>query len=97
LPNRSRAHLWSGSNSGKPQAAHDFGSMSRDELLAGLSEHLPAVVISAQAAFMAAVTIELRQQSDNSLQVRFSAPDSKEINPKLDERWLSAYHRRMGR
>ena len=45
----------------------------------------------------AAVTIELRRLSDNSLQVRFSAPDSKEINPKLDERLLSAYNRRMGR
>jgi len=45
----------------------------------------------------AAVTIELRQFSDGSVQVRFSAPDSKEINPKLDERWLSAYHKRMGR
>jgi hypothetical protein len=44
-----------------------------------------------------AVTIELRQVSDNNLQVIFSAPDSKEINPKLGERWLSAYNRRMGR
>jgi hypothetical protein len=45
----------------------------------------------------AAVTIELRQFSDGSVQVRFSAPDSKEINPKLSDRWLSAYNRRMGR
>jgi hypothetical protein len=45
----------------------------------------------------AAVTIELQQQPDNSLQVRFSAPDSKEINPTLGDRWLSAYNRRMGR
>lgn len=45
----------------------------------------------------AAVTIELRQQPDNSLQVSFDAPASKESNPTLSERWLAAYHRRMGR
>jgi len=45
----------------------------------------------------AAVTIELRPQSDNSLAVSFSAPDSKEANPTLNERWLAAYNRRMGR
>jgi hypothetical protein len=45
----------------------------------------------------AAVTIEMRQLPDKSLQMRFSAPDSKESNPKLGERWLSAYNRRMGR
>jgi hypothetical protein len=45
----------------------------------------------------APVTIELRPQADNTLQVSFSAPDSKESNPSLHERWLSAYNRRMGR
>ena len=45
----------------------------------------------------AAVTIELRQLADRSLEVRCSAPDSKEINPKLGDLWLSAYNRRMGR
>ena len=45
----------------------------------------------------AAVTIELRQQPDNSLQVSFDAPASKEINPTLSDRWLAAYQRRMGR
>lgn len=45
----------------------------------------------------AAVTIDLRQQPDNSLQVTFSAPDSKESNPTLNDRWLAAYNRRMGR
>jgi len=45
----------------------------------------------------AAVLIELRQQADNSLRVSFDAPDSKETNPTLNERWLAAYNRRMGR
>jgi hypothetical protein len=45
----------------------------------------------------AAVVIELRQQADNSLRVTFNAPDSKEVNPTLNERWLNAYNRRMGR
>jgi hypothetical protein len=45
----------------------------------------------------AAVTIELRQMPDRSLHVSFSAPDSKEVNPKLGERWVTAYNRRMGR
>ena len=45
----------------------------------------------------AAVTIELRPQPDNSLQVSFNAPDAKESNPSLQERWSSAYNRRMGR
>jgi hypothetical protein len=44
-----------------------------------------------------AVLIELRPQADNSLQVTFSAPDSKESNPTLQDRWLAAYNRRMGR
>jgi len=45
----------------------------------------------------AAVMIELRQQADNSLKVSFDAPDSKETNPTLGDRWLAAYNRRMGR
>ena len=45
----------------------------------------------------AAVTIDLRPQADNTLQVIFSAPDSKETNPTLNDRWLSAYQARMGR
>ena len=45
----------------------------------------------------AAVTIELLQLSDRNLQVKFSAPDSKEVNPRLGDRWLGAYNRRMGR
>ena len=45
----------------------------------------------------AAVTIDLRRQADNSLQVSFDAPTSKETNPTLSDRWLAAYHRRMGR
>ena len=45
----------------------------------------------------AAVNIELRPQTDNTLQVIFSAPDSKENNPTLNDRWLRAYQSRMGR
>jgi hypothetical protein len=45
----------------------------------------------------AAVAITLTRQSDNSLQVAFDAPDSKESNPSLSDRWLAAYQRRMGR
>ena len=45
----------------------------------------------------AAVSIDLRPQADNTLQVIFSAPNSKESNPTLNDRWLSAYNRRMGR
>ena len=45
----------------------------------------------------AAVNIELRPQTDNTLQVIFSAPDSKESNPTLNDRWLRAYQARMGR
>jgi hypothetical protein len=45
----------------------------------------------------AAVTIELLRQADGSLRVGFSAPDSKESNPTLGDRWLAAYQRRMGR
>ena len=45
----------------------------------------------------AAVAIDLRPQADNTLQVIFNAPDSKESNPTLNDRWLTAYNRRMGR
>ena len=45
----------------------------------------------------AGVTIDVRPQADNTLQVIFSAPDSKETNPTLNDRWLAAYHQRMGR
>jgi hypothetical protein len=45
----------------------------------------------------AAVTIELRPQPDNSLQVMFNAPESTETNPTLNQRWVAAYNRRMGR
>ena len=45
----------------------------------------------------AAVNIELRPQADKTLQVIFSAPDSKESSPSLNDRWLGAYQARMGR
>lgn len=45
----------------------------------------------------AGVTIDLRQQADNSLQVKFDAPDSKETNLTLTARWLAVYNQRMGR
>jgi hypothetical protein len=45
----------------------------------------------------AAVTIDLRPQSDGSLVVSFSAPTARDANPTLDQRWTSAYNRRMGR
>jgi len=45
----------------------------------------------------AAVSIDLRPQADNTLQVIFSAPNSKESNPTLNDRWLQAYQARMGR
>lgn len=44
-----------------------------------------------------AVTIQLAPQPDNSLKVSFDAPASKESNPTLGDRWLTAYQRRMGR
>ena len=44
-----------------------------------------------------AVWIDVRPQADNTLQVAFNAPDSKEANPTLNERWLASYNRRMGR
>jgi hypothetical protein len=43
------------------------------------------------------VTIDLRPQADNTLQVVFNAPGSTESNPTLNDRWLQAYNRRMGR
>ena len=43
------------------------------------------------------MNIDLRPQTDNTLQVIFSAPDSKESNPTLNDRWLRAYQARMGR
>ena len=43
------------------------------------------------------VTIDVRPQADNTLQVIFSAPDSKESNPSLNDRWLAVYNQRMGR
>ncbi|MDN3919636.1 DUF3568 family protein [Roseateles violae] len=45
----------------------------------------------------AAVYIDLNQQADGSLKVAFNAPDAKESNPTLQERWTAAYNRRMGR
>jgi len=45
----------------------------------------------------AAVDIALLPQADGSLRVSFDAPNSKETNPTLNERWLSNYQRRMGR
>ena len=35
--------------------------------------------------------------TDNTLQVIFNAPDSKEANPTLNDRWLASYQQRMGR
>jgi hypothetical protein len=43
------------------------------------------------------VTIDVRPQADNTLQVIFTAPNSKEANPTLNDRWLAAYNQRMGR
>jgi hypothetical protein len=45
----------------------------------------------------AGVTIQIEQQSGGSLRVGFSAPDARETNPTLNERWLANYNRRMGR
>jgi len=45
----------------------------------------------------ASVTIDVRPQADNTLQVIFSAPDSRESNPSLNDRWLAVYNQRMGR
>ncbi len=45
----------------------------------------------------AAVTIEVVRLADGNVRVGFSAPGSKETNPTLNDRWLAAYNRRMGR
>jgi len=45
----------------------------------------------------AAVTILVQPQADGKLQVSMTAPDSRETNPTLNERWLANYQRRMGR
>jgi hypothetical protein len=45
----------------------------------------------------AQVVIMLLRQADGSLQVSFNAPDSRETNPTLNDRWLASYQRRMGR
>ena len=45
----------------------------------------------------AAVAIGLQTQADGSVKVSFEAPASTETNPTLNDRWLSNYHRRMGR
>lgn len=45
----------------------------------------------------AAVTIKLQSQPDGRLSVAFDAPNAKESNPTLNDRWLAAYQRRMGR
>jgi hypothetical protein len=45
----------------------------------------------------AAVAIALQTQADGSVRVSFDAPNAKETNPTLNERWLSNYQRRMGR
>jgi hypothetical protein len=44
-----------------------------------------------------AVTIGVMTQADGSVKVSFEAPTSTETNPSLNDRWLSNYHRRMGR
>jgi len=43
------------------------------------------------------VTIDVLRQADGSVKIAFNAPGSVETNPKLGDRWLSAYQRRMGR
>ena len=43
------------------------------------------------------MTIDVRPQADKTLQVIFNAPDSKETNPTLNDRWLAVYNQRMGR
>jgi hypothetical protein len=45
----------------------------------------------------AQVVILLVRQVDGSLQVSFNAPDSRETNPALADRWSASYNRRMGR
>jgi hypothetical protein len=45
----------------------------------------------------AAVSISVQSLADGRVQVAFDAPNSRETNPTLNERWLAAYNRRMGR
>jgi hypothetical protein len=45
----------------------------------------------------AAVSISLQSLADGRVQVAFDAPNSRETNPTLGDRWLAAYNRRMGR
>ena len=45
----------------------------------------------------AAVTITVEQQAGGNVRVGFSAPDARESNPTLNDRWLGNYNRRMGR
>jgi hypothetical protein len=45
----------------------------------------------------AAVSIDLQTLPDGRVQVAFDAPNSRETNPTLNDRWLAAYNRRMGR
>lgn len=45
----------------------------------------------------AAVSIGVQQLADGRVQVSFDAPASRESNPTLNDRWLAAYNRRMGR
>ena len=45
----------------------------------------------------AEVTIDVLRQADGKLRVSFKQRGSQEQNPTLDERWTSAYERRMGR
>jgi len=45
----------------------------------------------------ATVSIGVQQLADGRVQVSFEAPGSRETNPTLQERWLAAYNRRMGR
>ena len=45
----------------------------------------------------APVSIAVQPLADGRVQVSFEAPTSREINPTLQERWLAAYNRRMGR
>jgi hypothetical protein len=43
------------------------------------------------------VSISLQTLPDGRVQVAFAAPNSRETNPTLNDRWLAAYNRRMGR
>ena len=43
------------------------------------------------------VAIQVQAQPRGDVRVEFTAPGSTEANPKLSERWFSAYQRRLGR